>query len=98
MEQLIFIVLLLIVFPCMVWGIVRLLDKNRGELTGHATVKSHRVERSSTWNYMLCFEFSDSSTLELRTTKGDYQTLKDGQSGQLTWEDGLLLHFDPDIP
>ena len=98
MEQLIFIVLLLIVFPCTVWGLVALFSPKKLTLTGHATVQSHRVIQESTWNYLICFEFSDGSALELRTVKADYQTLKDGQSGQLTWEDDFLLHFDPDIP
>lgn len=98
MEQLIFIVLLLVVLPCAVWGISAPLSPKKVTLTGHATVKSHRVWRDSSWNYLVCFAFSDGSTLELRTVRGDYDTLKDGQSGQLTWEDDLLLHFDPDIP
>ena len=96
MEQMIFLVLLLIVFPCTVWGICALLSPKKITLTGHATVMSHYVSRSSTWHYMVCFAFSDGTTMELRTVKGDYQTLKDGQSGQVTWEDDFLLHFDPD--
>ena len=98
MKQTIFIVLLLIVFPCAVWGICALLSPKKITLTGHATVQSHRVVRSSSWNYMVNFIFSDGSTMELRTVKGDYQALKDGQSGQVTWEEDFLLHFDPDIP
>lgn len=98
MSQFLFIFLLLVVFPCTVWGISSFFSKNKGEMTAHVTVKSRRVERHSTWNYLVCFELSDGSELELLTTKGDHQTLKDGQSGQVTWENGHLYHFDPDTP
>lgn len=98
MHQLIFLTLLLIVFPGAVWGISALFSRKNVMMTGRGIVRSHRVARSSTWNYLVCFELSDGSTLELHTTKGDYQTLADGQSGQLTWEDDLLCHFDPDTP
>lgn len=96
-EMLIFYGLIL-VSPLLAWGVSALFSRKKYELTGYATVKSHRVGRNSSWNYLICFELSDGSELELLTTKGDYQTLKDGQSGQVTWENGQLYHFDPDTP
>lgn len=95
-SQFLFVFVLLVVFPCAVWGIYALLSPKKVTLTGHATVKSHQIWRDSCWTCLVCFEFSDGSELELRTVKGDYQALTDGQSGQLTWEDDLLLHFEPD--
>ena len=34
--------------------------------------------------------------MELYTIREDYETLLDGQTGQLTWEKETFLHFDPD--
>lgn len=97
-SQFLFIFILLVVFPCAVWGIYALLSPKKVTLTGRATVKSHRAWLERDWKYLVCFEFNDGSTLELRTVKSDYQALTDGQSGQLTWENDLFLHFDPDNP
>lgn len=97
MEQLVFIVLL-VVLPCLVWGFPALFSRNRHEMTARATVQSHRVGRDSGWKYLVIFALADGETVELITTIPDYQSLEDGQSGQLTWEKGMFLHFDPDHP
>lgn len=97
-SQYLFLLLLVVVFPGLVWAVSALLSRNTSKLTGHATVKSHRVARDTGWLYLVCFELGDGSPLELLTTIGDYQALIDGQSGQLTWENNLFYHFDPDAP
>ena len=73
------------------------------KMTAPATVVSHRLalspaggRYSDNWNRLVTFRLSDNTELELYTTKEEYETLIDGQSGQLTWEDDLFLHFDPD--
>lgn len=91
-------ILLLALFAVLliVWGIYSLCSQKKVTLTGRATVKSRYTQLARGRKYLICFELSDGSTVELRTIRSDYETLKDGQSGQVTWEDDLLLHFDPD--
>lgn len=79
-------------------------DDKGPEMTGPATVKSHRVDQGrftgnapSRWNYLVTFTLSDGEELELYTILSDYQTLKDGASGQLTWQGKRLLHFEADL-
>lgn len=103
MKQLIFGIVFLVVFPCAVWGIYHLFDKNKGEMTVHATVVSHRLglgqgggRYGDNWNRLVTFRLKDGSEIELYTVREDYETLVDGQSGQLTWEKETFLHFDPD--
>lgn len=74
------------------------------EMTGPATVKSHRVVQGrylgkapSRWNCMVTFTLSDGEEVELYTIQSDYQTIKDGQTGQLTWQGKRLLDFEPDM-
>lgn len=89
--------------PCLVWGISALFSRNKGKMTAHATVVSHRLELGigggmygDNWNRLVTFRLIDGSEIELYTIRQDYETLVDGQSGQLTWEKENLLHFDPD--
>lgn len=72
-------------------------------VTGQATVECHRVEHakmgvmwSHSWNYLLVFRFPDGETLELHTTLSEYQTIKDGQHGMLSWDGNQLMDFIPD--
>lgn len=74
-------------------------------MVGRATVLSHRVEfakvgsRWSTgWNYLVTFQMTDGSEMELYTTEEEHQVLDDGQTGLLTWDKDLFYHFDPDVP
>ena len=101
-SEWIYILLLLVVFPGVAWGLSSLFSKNK-KMTAPATVVSHRLalspaggRYSDNWNRLVTFRLSDNTELELYTTKEEYETLIDGQSGQLTWEDDLFLHFDPD--
>lgn len=105
MEQMIFLIVLLLVLPCLVWGLPALFSRNKGKMTGHAAVVSHRMElakvasrHSDNYNRMVTFRLGDGSELELYTTKEKYNSLVDGQTGQLTWEKDLFYHFDPDTP
>ena len=105
LSQFLFVFGLLVAFPLAVWGISRLFDKNKGIMTAHATVVSHRLDLGigggmygDHWNRLITFRLKDGSELELYTVREDYETIADGQTGQITWEKENLLHFDPDIP
>lgn len=71
------------------------------EMTGPATVVSHRVKRGlaptqgSHWDYMVTFSLADGETIELYTTLSDYQALTNGTSGQLTWQGKRFYGFEP---
>ena len=81
------------------------------ELTGQATVKSHRVEHGNyqgqaptgyqgntrgNWNYFVTFTLSDGEEIELYTGEAEYRALKDGTTGQLTWQGKKFREFDTD--
>lgn len=103
LSQFLFIFGLFVALPLTAWLIYRLFDKNRGEMTAHATVVSHRLELGigggmygDNWNRLVTFRLKDGSEMELYTVREDFETITDGQTGQLTWEKENLLHFDPD--
>ena len=91
-------------FACAVLGLVVYGIANRKrELTGPAQVVSHRMELGigggwygDNWNRMVTFRLGDGTQLELYVTKEEYETLTDGEKGMLTWDKGILIHFDPD--
>ena len=81
------------------------------ELTGQATVKSHRVEQGNyqgqastgyqgntrgNWNYWVTFTLSDGEEIELYTGEAEYRALQDGTKGQLTWQGKKFREFDTD--
>lgn len=81
------------------------------ELTGQATVKSHRVEQGNyqgqaptgyqgntqgNWNYYVTFTLSDGEEIELYTGEAEYRALKDGTTDQLTWQGNKFREFDTD--
>ena len=78
-------------------------DDNGPEMTGHATVKSKRVDLGrylgkapSRWNYLMTFSLSDGEEIELYVTDDIFSTLQEGHSGQLTWQGKRFYHFDRD--
>ena len=104
MDSTIFTILLLVILPCAVLGISALLNR-KSQMTAHAAVVSHRLDLGigggmygDNWNRLITFRLKDGSEIELYTVREDYETITDGQSGQITWEKENLLHFDPDIP
>ena len=81
------------------------------ELTGRATVKSHRVDQGNyqgqaptgyqgntrgNWNYYVTFTLSDGEEIELYTGEAECKALKDGTTGQLTWQGKKFREFDTD--
>lgn len=79
-------------------------DDKGPELTAPATVVSKRVDQGryigkapSRWNYLMTFALSDGEELELYVTDDVFSTLKEGQSGQLTWQGKRFYQFYPDL-
>lgn len=106
MEKLLFILAMLalaaLYFFYQAW-IYRDKDNKGPELTGHATVTSHRVEQGrfigqapSRWHHLITFTLSDGETIELYVFESVFSSLKDGQTGQLTWQGKNFLRFEPD--
>ena len=79
------------------------LSRGGKEKTDTATVKSHRMTTArfptpeSTWNYLVTFTLSDGSEVELHTLEAQYNELKDGQTGNLTWEGETFLRFELEV-
>ena len=102
MDSIIFSIILFVAIPCAVLDISALRNR-KSQMTAQATVVSHRLELGigggmygDNWNRLVTFRLKDDSEVELYTIREDYETLLDGQTGQLTWEKETFLHFDPD--
>lgn len=113
MEKLLLpgILLLALLYPLYRRWIFRDKDDKGPEMTGSATVKSHRAELGSyqgkaptgyqgntrgNWNYLVTFTLSDGEELELYVGEGEYRALKEGLSGTLTWQGKKFRSFDYD--
>lgn len=71
------------------------------EYVAVATVVSKRPEParyhgkwSSGWNYLVTFQ-AGNDTIELYVSEMEYQSLTEGMSGLLRWQNENLCHFDP---
>lgn len=105
MNKEMILLLAALVIPFIALILIHVLSQGK-EMTGRATVVSHRLELgigggaygADNWNRLVTFRLSDGSELELYAVREDYEQLEDGVSGQLTWQKENLLHFDPDTP
>lgn len=103
------ILILALLYPIYQRLIFRDKEDKGPELTGQATVKSHRVEQGNyqgqapagyqgntrgNWNYWVTFTLSDGEEIELYTGEAEYKALKEGTTGQLTWQGRKLRSFD----
>lgn len=76
-------------------------QKNRREMMGHATVISKTPELAlgvkwgSGWNYKILFEVGGHQ-FPLYVLKGDYETIQEGMTGMLIWQEQNLVDFRPD--
>ena len=107
MDREILIILFVIAVPIVVflanrWAYRDKEDKGP-EMTGPATVKAHRVEQGrfhgkapGRWNYIVTFALSDGEEIEVYVGEGEFRALKDGASGQLTWQGKTFLEFETD--
>lgn len=105
MNKEMIIMLAALVIPFIALILIHVLSRGK-EMTGPATVVSHRLELgigggaygADNWNRLVTFRLSDGSELELYAIREDYEKLEAGMTGQLTWQKENLLHFDPDTP
>lgn len=105
MDNRILMVLLMLTFPVVEFFYNRWAYRDKEDkgpkLTGFATVKAHRAEQGrylgkapSRWNFIVTFTLSDGEELELYTFEEHFHALKDGTSGQLTWQGRNFLEFE----
>lgn len=77
-------------------------DDKGPEMSAPAIVRSSRVKTGkaptlgSHWDYMMTFALADGEEVELYVTADIFSTLKEGQSGQLTWQGKRFYYFDSD--
>ena len=70
------------------------------EQTATATVLSRTVRHNNSvyheapWQYVVVFRLEDHREVEIITTEEIYTTLKEGASGQLTWQEANLISFE----
>ena len=75
--------------------------KNRREMMGHATVISKTPELAlgvkwgSGWNYKILFEVGNHQ-FPLYVLQGDYETIQEGMTGTLIWQEENMVEFIPD--
>ena len=72
------------------------------EYVGRATVISRRMgtaryhgKYSSGWNYLVTFQVGN-DIIELYVTEMEYQSLTEGTTGTLRWQNENLCHFEPE--
>lgn len=99
MEILLMFLFLLILFLLFSWF------NSRGEAyTAPVQVVSSRVEfgrgggfRSSSYNYLVTFRFTDGQQQELFVSQGIYPQLTEGITGQIVWCNDIVSEFIPDM-
>ena len=84
-------------------------DDKGPKMTAPATVKSRRTAQGNyrghaptryegntrgLWNYFVTFTLSDGEELELYVGENEFRALKEGISGQLTWQGKQFREFD----
>lgn len=99
MELFLMFAIALVAFGFLAWY------NTRGDVfTGDAMVVAQRVEagsgggnwRTSSWNYLTTFRFTDGQELELYVTEHEYYQLEVGATGQVVWYQNTLSRFDAD--
>ena len=100
MEIFLLVAVMLIAFGFLAWY------NTRGNVfTGTVMVVSRRVEhgtgggswKSSSWNYLVTFRFTDGQEMELYVPEHEYARLKEGATGQIVWCRDILSRFDADM-
>ena len=98
--------LLILIAICTLVAAIRIfphrMKGSRHELTGHAQILSRRVDQGNPtaggltrWNYKVVFQVGNQE-LDLYVTQSQYAALKEGLTGQLTWQKENLIDFIPD--
>lgn len=82
------------------WFLTR---NKRRELMGHAEVLSKTPELgmgsrwSSGWNYRILFRVGNAE-FSLYVLRSDYETITEGMTGILVWQEENMITFTPDQP
>lgn len=87
---------ILTVLGSLLWLSRRSPDAKSPKLVGPATILSLNAEYRHGWYYTGTFALSDGEIIQLHMLKYWYDTLNEGQSGQLTWQENTLADFEPD--
>ena len=75
--------------------------KNRREMMGKARVISKTPELAlgvkwgSNWNYKILFEVGNHQ-FPLYVLQGDYETIQEGMTGTLIWQEENMIEFIPE--
>lgn len=78
----------------------RKLNHCEPEQTAPATVLSRTVRHNNSiyheapWQYVVTFRLDSGEEKELITSEADYPKLKEGASGNLTWQESAFLSFE----
>lgn len=78
---------------------VKKLNCDEPEQKANAKLLSRKVQHANTmyhedpWLYLVVFHLDNGEELELKTTEQLYGTLKEGTSGELTWQGEMLVSF-----
>ena len=70
-------------------------DAKKPRLTGPATLLSLTAEYNHGWYYAGRFVLRDGEELQLTMLRHWYDSLKEGQSGWVTWQGNTLVEFEP---
>lgn len=71
-------------------------DTKAPQLTGPATLLTLNAEYRHGWYYIGIFSLTDGEEIRLYMLRHWYDTLKEGQTGLLTWQGKTLVDFEPD--
>lgn len=88
---------------CFAFLLIRQAVINRApEYVATATVVSRRMgtaryhgKNSSGWNYLVTFQVGN-DTIELYVTEMEYQSLTEGTTGTIRWQNENLCQFEPE--
>lgn len=85
---------LIVLLPLACFILLVIISTRGTSLTGRATVVSHRI---SGRNYLVTFRLSDGEELELYVFQNQYNELREGTTGQLTWCKDSMGSFEPEM-
>lgn len=81
-------------------GLFKKLSRGGTEQSEEATVVSRRMASArfptpgNTWDHLVTFRLSNGTEAELFVTEDQFQQLKEGQCGILTWEGETFLNLE----
>lgn len=101
MDKEFWIIIGIFVLAFGLWTVRWYLTRDKGTMTGIATVISktpevgHGGKWADNWSYRVRFEVG-SVVLDLYVLRQEYEAIETGMTGLLTWQDQNMLEFIPD--